>query len=182
MNLVQKLKNWLFERKLKQATLTNKTKHQSVHFDKAKTIGLLFDGTELPEREKVLAYAARLKKEGKRVKLLAFMDNKVDNSGFTFKSFNRDELDFSNCPKSDEVKTFINEPLDLLINLSLRPTSPFKLILASSKARFRVGLYDPTANFYELMIDLPAKNDINKFISQVEVYLNKMQTTYEAAV
>ncbi|MCB0706585.1 MAG: hypothetical protein KDC34_14825 [Saprospiraceae bacterium] len=166
---------------MRQATLANKAKHQSVHFDSAKTIGLIFEGTDMEQRDKVLAYAARLKKEGKRVRLLAFMDNKVDNSGFVFKNFNRDDLDFSLCPKVEEVKSFIAEPLDVLINLSLKQVPALNFIVASAKARFRVGPYDEAASYYELMIDLPKNRKLEDYIKQVDVYLNKMQTTYEAA-
>ncbi|MBR9919662.1 MAG: hypothetical protein GYB31_02420 [Bacteroidetes bacterium] len=182
MSLVQKLKSWLFARKMRQAQLANKTKHLSVNFDSAKTIGLIFEGTNLEQREQVLAFASQLKKEGKKVRMLAFMDNKVDNSGHAFKNFNRNDLDFSLCPKSDEAKNFIGTPLDLLINLSMKSIEPLAYVLASANARFRVGPYDPEANYYELMIDLSKGKKLSDYIKQVEVYLNKMQSTHEAAV
>jgi hypothetical protein len=183
MGLLQQLKKKLFERKLRSVLKSNRTDHQSVQFAQAKTIGLLFEGTNLDQREQVEKFAAHLKKSGKKVRMMAFMDNKVDNSGFIFQNFNRDDLDFSLCPtKSEEVKQFLDAPLDILINLSRTPLDPLNYIMAGAKARFRVGPYDEAASWYELMIDLPANRKLSDYIKQVEVYLNKMQTTHEAAV
>lgn len=183
MGLLQQLKKKLFERKLRSALQTNRTDHKSVRFEQAKYIGLIFEGTNLDQREQVERFAARLKKSGKKVRMLAFMDNKVDNTGFIFKNFNRDDLDFSLCPtKSEDVKVFLDTPLDILINLSQQSIDPLNYIMARAKARFRVGPYNETASWYELMIDLPANRKLADYIKQVEVYLNKMQTTHEAAV
>ena len=183
MGLLQQLKKKLFDRKLRQLGQRDRTRRQSVHFEKARTIGLIFEGTNLDQREQVESFAARLKRAGKKVRMMAFMDNKVDNSGFVFKNFNRNDLDFSGCPvKSEEVRQFMDMNLDILINLSKDSRDVLNYILVGSKAKFRVGPYEPEAGWYELMIDLPAGRSLHDFIKQVEVYLNKMETTHEAAV
>ena len=144
--------------------------------ERARYVGILFNGTNLDERKPVLAFAKRLKKEGKRVKLLAFMDNKADNSNFPFNNFNRKDINWYYIPKSEDVRNFMEEPFDILINLELTPSPWMDYIPALSKARFRVGTADAAPEACDLMLDMSKGKGIEEFIRQTERYLEKMQT------
>ncbi len=144
--------------------------------ERARYVGILFDGTNLDERKPVLAFAKRLKKEGKRVKLLAFMDNKADNSNFPFNSFNRKDISWHYIPKSQDARDFMEEPFDILINLSLSPSPWMNYLSSLSKARFRVGTADAAPEACDLMLDMSKSGNVEEFIRQAERYLKKMQT------
>ena len=156
-------------------------RHHSINFNTARKIGILFEGTELAQREPVIAFSEKLKALQKSVKLLAYIDNRLDAEGFVFKSFNRKELDWLLRPRSEEALEFMNTSFDILINFSLKEHLPLEYLAACSKAHFRVGPFTAHTYCYELMIDLPAGKGLPAFIEQVEIYLNKMQSTHEAA-
>jgi hypothetical protein len=181
MNALHALKRKLHQRALAKQLRQLNNRHLSVDFESAKSIGILFDGTELGPREQILSYAKQLKSRGKKVKLLAFMNNRQENEGFVFKSFNKKELDFFLRPKSEEVREFIETPFDILLNLTPQPVLPLEYIAAVSKALFRVSRYHEQSEAYEMMVDLPENADIKELIKQIEFFLNKMQRTNEAA-
>lgn len=152
-----------------------------MYLDNAKSIGILFDGTEQAEREIVLGYAEQLKQQGKKVKLLAFFNNKLKGDNFSFAAFNRQQLDWAMRPTSREALEFKDQPFDLLLNISHSSILPLDYLAAHSKARFRVGPFTENTFCYDLMIDYPVKTDLKAFLHQVVFYMKKMRPNYEAA-
>lgn len=152
-----------------------------MYLDNAATIGILFDGTDPAEREMVLEFAEQLKNKGKKVKLLAFFNNKLKSDNFTFDHFNRQQVDFALRPKSQESKDFLGQAFDLLLNLSRKSILPLDYIAALSKARFRVGPFTEKIFCYDLMIELPEKAGLKSFMQQVEFYMKNMRPKWEAA-
>ncbi len=178
--MFEKLRQRLFQRDLKKKLHNQRHKRASLSLEKARYIGILFDGTELENRNPVLAYARQLKKSGKRVKLLGFMDNTADNSNHPFPNFNRKDLSWFFTPKSEETRRFIQEPFDILLHLSLQPQPWMNYIATLSAARFRVGSARAAAEACDLMLDMNKSEDIQEFIRQAEQYLQKMQSQYES--
>jgi len=74
MNMLPEFRLWWHHYFLKKTLKRHQVRHQSFDIKSAVMIGVLFDGTELDDREVVLAYAKNLKKEGKKVKLLAYLN------------------------------------------------------------------------------------------------------------
>ena len=176
-NLRKKLHQRLLQHKLRQ----HRFPRQSVHFDKAHTIGILFDGTDLNVRKVVLGFSKELQKAGKQVKLLAYLDSRTESESFPFKIFNRRNLDPFLRPRGDSVADFLDQTYDILLNLSMEENLPLEYIAAMSKAHYRVGAFSSTTHCYELMIDLPASQRLPDLIKQIEFFLQKMQSTHEAA-
>lgn len=157
--------------------------HQQTHFsmdlNAAKSIGLLLDATDLADREVVLKFAESLRKQDKEVKLLAYFSGSAKVANFIFTHFTQKDLDWALRPKNRDVQKFINQPFDILINLTPHGSLPLEYIAAFSKAKFRVGPSTDKTYCYELMIDSPAKKDLQSFIQQVTFFINKMNTTHE---
>jgi hypothetical protein len=141
----------------------------------------LFDGTEPTDRERVLEFAEQLKNKGKKVKLLAFFNNKLKSGNFVFDHFNRLQLDFALRPKCQPCTDFMQQPFDLLLNLSPKTVLPLDYIAAHSKARFRVGPFTSKTFCYDLMIEQAPQKGLNAFIQQVESYMKNMRSKREAA-
>ncbi|MBK6623171.1 MAG: hypothetical protein IPG32_20765 [Saprospirales bacterium] len=181
MSIFQSLRRKLHQRLLQQQLRLHRFPHHSIHFDKARSIGILFDGTELSSRDVVLGYADQLKKTGKSVRLLAFMDNRAESESFPFHFFNRKNLDWLMRPTGHYVKEFLDHPFDILLNLSMEENPALEYIAALSQAHFRVGVFSRTTHCYELMIDLPVSQKLPDLIVQIEFFLQKMQSTNEAA-
>jgi len=165
---------------LKKELPTQKPKRASMYLDNASSIGILFDGTEPAERETVLDYAEQLKKAGKKVKVLAFFNNKLKGESFAFPAFNKLQLDWALRPNSREALEFREQPFDLLLNLSKTTIVPLDYLAALSNAKYRVGPYTDQTFSYDLMIEHSGKLDLKTFLQQVIFYMKKMRPNHEA--
>ena len=182
MNIISKLKtqthNYFLQKELNQAGISRK----SIDFDSAKKIGILFNATELSDRETVLRFAKKLKNQGKKVKLLGFLNSQPKNENFVFENFNKSDLDWAMRPKNERVDEFTKQPFDILINLSNESHPSLDYIAAFSHAKFRVGPFTEKIFCYELMIEATGNKDLKAFLDQVSFFLLKTKTTYEAIV
>lgn len=165
---------------LKKELKTHRQDHYSMDLKSAKSVGLLLDATELAGREVVLKFSEELKKQGKEVKLLAYFGGNPKVANFAFTHFTKKDLDWALRPKSQDIQKFINQPFDILINLTPHGSLPLEYIAAFSKAKFRVGPSTDKTYCYELMVDTAAKKDLQSFIQQVTFFINKMNTTHES--
>lgn len=182
MNIITKLKtqthNYFLQKELSQHQMP----HQSVDFDSAEKIGILFDATEMKNRQVVLDFTKKLKKDGKKVKLMGFLNDKDKNENFVFEHFNKNDLDWSLRPKNERVNEFIKRPFDILINLTNESHPSLDYIAAFSHAKFRVGPFTEKIFCYELMIEATGNKDLKAFLDQVSSFLLKTKTTYESVV
>jgi len=178
MSFIHDLKVKYHNYKFKKATKNLRTKRSSVDFDRAETVALLFDATELNNREVVLKFAKSLEKKGKKVRLLGFVNIKEETDNLAFPNFNQKELDLALLPtKSTDAQEFMKRDFDILINLSLDETVPLEYIAAMSNAKFRVGPFTERTVCYELMIDVTKKKSLDAFIHQAQFFLEKMNKT-----
>lgn len=164
---------------LKKALTTQKPQRGTMYLENANSVGILFDGTEPTERETVLSYAEQLKKSGKKVKLLAFFDNKLKGDSFAFPAFNRQQMDWAMRPISREAMEFKDQAFDLLLNLTKNTVAPLDYLAALSKAKYRVGPFTDQTFCYDLMIDLGGKSDLKAFLHQVIFYMKKLRPQHE---
>lgn len=183
MGFIRKIQLYFYERFLLQSLLHKKQPlaRKLVNLKTATTIGILFDATEVDQRDEVLTYAQKLKKQGKKVQLLGFFNNKQDGDHFTFSHFNRSAFDWALRPKGEAVKDFISTPFDLLITLDTDAKLYAEYVAALSEAHLRVGPYTPKTYCYDLMIDAGPKTKLSFFIKQMELLLQRTNTKNEAA-
>ena len=161
----------------------------SIDFDQTKSIGILFDATENNSREEVMKYAELLSKNGKQVKLLGFINSKLNEASFPFKFFTKHNLSWSMIPKGKEIDQFIKKDFDVLINLYLPNQKlglenlPIEYISTFSKAHLRVGPFSENNDCYDLIIDTPKETDLQHLIKQVDFFLNRINSpVYETAI
>ena len=120
------MQDYLLERKVSQTPINRKP----VPYPSVKTIGILFDAS-LPENRMIVeAHAKKLKQKGKQVRLLAFYNSRQAEPNFTFSQFTQKELDFFRRPRGTQVKAFMLETFDVLINLFLNEEPALEYISA----------------------------------------------------
>lgn len=175
MNFLNQIRTRIHDSLLRKNLPSHPIIRSSVSLEKAGSIGILFEGTQSTDRELVLKYAKKLKSLDKKVKLLSYFDNELKSENFTFKHFNKKQLDWAFRPKTRDVEDFTQQPFDLLINLSKRECLPLEYIAANSKARFRVGPSTEKDFSYDLMIEHSPKMSLQLFIDQIEKYLRAME-------
>ena len=163
---------WYFLKEQLKKRRAKKSK-QLVNLEKAKSIGILFDATDLDQRKTVLHYADTLRKKRKQVRLLGFFDNKLKDNNFTFWHFNKKNIDWAFRPKGKDIEDFIDQPFDLMINLNPESKYYSEYISALSNASFKVGPFTENTFCYDLMIDTSKRTNLNHFIDQMEGLLKK---------
>ncbi len=171
-NLQLKLHQYFLQKKLKK----NQVERYSLPFTKAKRIGILYNATN-PENEAIVsAYRKRLQNEGKKVEMLAFINDKENHDQQLFKYFNRKNLSWILEPKGSVVEQFMDTPFDVLLCLHIEPLTPLECVAALSKAHLRVGQYrsSNTYDSYDLSIDTPKGDNLKNFIGQVDYYIKNL--------
>jgi hypothetical protein len=182
MNIISKLKERIHNYFLQKKLGSHQIQRESIDYERAQNIGILFNATDLSDRQTVLDFEKKLKKEGKKVQLMGFLNDRDKNENFVFQHFNKTDTDWSLRPKSDQVEDFMKKPFDILINLSNEPHPTLDYIAAFSHAKFRVGPFTEKIFCYELMIEANQKKDLKSFSDQVSFFLMKMKTTHEPAI
>jgi hypothetical protein len=176
MNFITKIRmavgNMIFMRRLR---LPQK-RRQVVSFDAARKIGMLYDATLESDYESVKNYVKAIRAEHKEVVALGYVDgkglsrNQFAQLGLDF--FTKKDLGWNMIPHSLEVKNFINEPFDILINLNEGNCFPLNYITAMSKARFRIGRYNKNlVHNFDMMIDAGNSTSLTNFIKEADKYL-----------
>lgn len=92
----------------------------------------------------------------------------------TFNYYKKNEINWYYKPQNNFVKEFTESEFDLLIDLDFSANYSGKYIVATSKAKTKVGVYnDDFQNFYDLMFSINEKElSIGEFIKQLIHYLS----------
>ena len=174
MSVLKRIKvffyNFTFKRKL--ADLKKQPK-KPVNFKSAHAVGILFDGTNSFNYDKVKGYAKQLEAAGKTVEVLGFVNESVKDKVYPFKAFNNKDLNWFEIPASKEVEYFINRKFDLLLGLHVDTHMPLEYVAALSNAGLKVGRVNKNLECYDLMIDedFDPKRSLERLIDQVDYYV-----------
>lgn len=171
MEFIKKIQHRLHDRMIKKQVAESKATRNSVAFAEAIHFAILFNATELNERQTVLKYAETLRKQKKQVKLLGFLNEKEKQENFTFDHFCNQELSWIGKNKSELVEAFIQGSFDLLF--CMHEDQPLVDIAARSKASLRVGPAIADHDPFDLMIE-KENLSLSKFIEQMEFFAKKI--------
>ena len=135
-----------------------------------KTVGIIFDETYFYEREDLVKELIQKGIDETDIKVLVFKDKIRKNEVFDYSVFSHKDLSWHGTVDKKEVKDFITEPLDLLINYY--DTEKVALLLVSnlSKASFKVGFTSIDKRINHFMINTNAEN-YKVFMSELFKYL-----------
>ena len=157
------------------------TKRGYVTFEKAKSIGILYDSTNEKHFELVKKYVKEIREtHHKEVVALGFYNQKelppmrFAKLGLDF--FTLKDLNWYHKPITPVVRNFVQRDFDILIDLHLQNSVPFRYILASSKAKFKIGKYNRLFTpFYDFMVSVSDETTFPQFLDQVIHYLNSLR-------
>lgn len=163
---------------LKRQLSRNASAHESVSLKQAKYIGILFDASKEENIRIIKEYSRQLENLDKRIELLAYHKDPKKTEGLPFPLFTSKEVNWYLKPTGEQVNKFMNHRFDLLINANVEPCAPLEYISSLSRARYRIGYYDPRkTNHYDLMISLNKEHSLNHYIDRVNYYLEILKTT-----
>jgi len=181
MGLITNIQSYLRNRYLKSHQPKLRERKQ-MNFPNARSIGVLFDATDLDRRNEVLAYVKDLRQREKKVTLLGYFNNKQEKTAnFTFNYFTRSDVDWAKRPKNKDIAFFLQSPYDIFIHLNPQPSEVTEIIAALTEAHLKVGPADGWLDSYDLMVDARDKSTLKGFIQQIEQLFKKTNVNHEAA-
>jgi hypothetical protein len=86
--------------------------------------------------------------------------------------FYKKDLNWYYKPQNYIIDNFIKKEYDILINLCDSSVIPIKYLVASSIARFKIGVYEENYEIYDLMISLKDDKSMSKLMNEIKHYIN----------
>ncbi len=170
--MLQKLQDFFYAQHLQSRLKKHIVRHQVVNFQRAKFIGILFDGTDEYNVTAVVNYVHKLKKRKLKVSMLGFVDAKRMTENMSYMAFSRKEINWYKKPTHHMPVEFTGKEFDILINAHTMESAPLEYIATFSNAKFRVGPYleDNKTHCFDFMIRT-SNDDLTDFLEEVDHYL-----------
>ncbi len=172
------IRTYFFEREKKKRLRENPKGPLAFHLHRKNHYGLLTDATIQDDRSVVTSFADELRKSGNRVKILGYVNGKMDNLTTPFDIVTTADLaKLSHVPKGPVADAFMNQGFDVLINLSIKENhKALEYISSVSKASFRIGPWyvQQQSNPYDLCVDAGHSATLKEWISELMHTLQKI--------
>lgn len=123
-----------------------------------KTVGIIFDESYFYEREALVNELIQNGISENAIKILVYKDKVKKNEVFDYPVFSYKDLSWRGTVDKKEVKNFVAEPFDLLINYYDTEKVPLLLVSHLSKAGFKVGFASIDKRLNHFMIETNAEN------------------------
>jgi hypothetical protein len=186
MSFLLKMRQRFFKKKLPTALPENASPRKITTIESAKTIGILFDATDKINRETIVEYANQLARNGKKVRLLGFMnfsDKKMPVEDLPFVHFNQKNINWWGKPTSEKADVFCKEKFDLLLCLFSGENRPLEWLTARASARMKAGGALKYYQNLDITIELnESKNNASELIRQLEFYFKRLVVASEKSL
>lgn len=148
------------------------------NFETVKTIGILFNATQIDDWELVKQYIRYLKENGKKVKAIGYF-NSPALPEFSYSKLDYDYFCNKNVglllkPDISFSESFINNEFDLLVDLNIYEDFPLYYMAALSSAKFKIGKYKNRSQVHDLMIELEVGKGLKYFMRNIDHYIMKI--------
>lgn len=171
MSAFQYIKQFFFNQVLKEVLPKKPLQRDLINLRDAKSIGILFIGTKPDDIITISNFADSLKSEQKQVFILGYQDLK-NKEEIGPRLFNKNSVNWYGIPQDAKVDQFQTLNLDILICAFNEECMPLEYIAATSKAKFRIGVYNPQkVNFYELMLNVSNEKPLPYVLQQIVHFL-----------
>jgi len=134
------------------------------------TVGIIFDETYFYEREALVAELVKNGIQEANVNVLVFKDKIKNKETFDYPVFSHKDLSWRATFDKSEVKDFVAQKFDLLINYYDTEKAALLLVSHQSKATFKVGFASIDKKLNNLMINTHAEN-YQVFVEELFKYL-----------
>lgn len=138
--------------------------------DSVVTIGYLVDEDLFQDFEKLFEVSKEMGLKNKDVKIFTFMEVKKKIPSLRQNQINNKEFSWKGIIQNQNANEFLNKPFDVLIAYYNNENDYLDLMLAKSKAKFKVGFEGVDSRMLDLIIDIDLLN-INDFKRELMKYL-----------
>jgi hypothetical protein len=137
---------------------------------KIQSVGIIFDESYFYEKDALVQELVQNGIQESDVKVLVFKDKIKKNETFDYPTFCHKDLSWTATFDKSEVKDFIAQKFDLLINYYDVEKSALLLVSNQSKASFKIGFSSIDNNLNHFMISTNAEN-YKVFVEELFKYL-----------
>ncbi len=142
----------------------------SVVDNKVESLGVILNIDEIDDFELFRTLAVDINVRPNRLKIIAFSTNKKDNLSTWDECFNPKDFGWNGAVKNIELQSFLNTSFDALISYYTKDELELKLLTATSKAKFKIGILQTDARLNDLIIKTSLK-EFNVFRAELHKYL-----------
>ncbi len=179
MRILQMVKRFWYHRALATQIAPTKNTIERHIFDprKVRHVAIVFDATTLQERKNIEQWIETFRNAGKRVSILAFLNQKEPQRALPYPNIARQQINWYGVPTGTAVDIFLTGKYDLLIAAHTTEHLTLSYLATRCEAKFKVGatLKEVITPRYDLAVACKQKNDIQGFIHQINNLFNKMQ-------
>lgn len=181
IRLLEKTRTAVASKLLAAELKRKRIRHETVTFEEAKNIGLLFSAVDLEDLSTILEFREELIGAGKKVNAIGMIRIKdfekkhaADYPDLQFISSKN--LNFLLKPKGPATTRFARQDFDMLISLNHLNVVSLNYVAGISKAKLRIGPYYPnTLLSYDFMIRPGTPKDLRSLITEIRHYLKMIK-------
>ena len=158
-NLQLKCKELVLAIRTKWLLKNEKVAHYNSNLQRANSFGVLYSYESQQKQDAVQKLIRVLKSMGKQPKILCYTTPQdKETSANLLYTFNHTCLPTFGAIKSDYITHFMATPFDYLFCLDLQPNAIINYLLATSKAKCRIGNFDEQrTSLFEIMVSFSKK-------------------------
>lgn len=183
--MIKKIKNKIANIGLNKQLAKQVRQKEFINLEDARSIGIVFEATNLDDFERIKKYVLKLKEQGKKVHAVGYFDQKISPTNISypkteFDFFNNKELKAMGQPSSPYIQTFISEIRDILIDFNILNKYPLRYISVNSYAKCKIGIDIPeNKSSHDILIAIKPENGIAEYIKQTDIYLTMINKKKE---
>ncbi len=164
------IQQFFIDKKIKEAaTKAKKTKEQNL-LSKITKVAIFVDETTAFDDKKFIELQQIIKLDNRQFNILTYKDKKSNFNEFRGAVVLQNEINWQGKVTSNEVKSFLEQEFDLLIDYTLANNQKKQLIVANIKAALKVGILDENDSLYDFMIEVDPQ-EISMFNKELVRYL-----------
>ena len=158
----------------------NKQQRKITSFNQVKTIGILYDASELETIKEVKQATKKLAAMGKEIFTLGFVNKKQIPPNLEPHTkedyYCKKDLHWYKLPIKERISRFANEHFDYLLNVYTTDKLPLIGVSALSKAHCRLGTFHRKyTGCYDFMINLKGAKSTIEILDAYILYLYKLK-------
>ncbi len=183
MQLFENFRRNQFRKALIRQLAQQKRHRKITNILRARSIGILFDGSNGNDARYLVDFSKALAKEGRKVKLLGFVAEKKETTPHAFDAVNLKAMTWTGAVKpTPQTEVFLKEKFELLLCVNPVRRRPLEYLAVMANAGMKIGSATDLPNDFDIILETPAGKSAQYFMEQLDVYLEKIVQSNESTV
>ncbi len=150
--------------------------------DMVRSIGIVWDASNPDEFPLLARFCQKMNEKNIEVRILGYYPGNELPDKYTairyLTCLKKNETNYFHIPVSPESGSFIKNQFEILIDINFNRFLPLTYITNLSKARFKVGLFEPDVQDspFDLMMEIKKPVNIESYLNQIIVYLEMINS------